>query len=90
MRTNSKAAIDPPIFQLMEWIEKVSCAFANHVIVPNHIWLERVESRSVAPSKCTVILNYPDPSIFHRRGRTRNDDRFVMIYPGSLGRHQES
>jgi glycosyltransferase involved in cell wall biosynthesis len=76
------------IFKLMVWIEKVSSAFAHHVILPNHIWLERVQSRSVTPSKSTVVLNYPDPSIFYRRGRSRHDDRFMMIYPGSLGAHQ--
>jgi glycosyltransferase involved in cell wall biosynthesis len=76
------------IFKLMVWIERVSSAFAHHVILPNHIWLERVQSRSVTPSKSTVVLNYPDPSIFYRRGRSRHDDRFMMIYPGSLGAHQ--
>jgi glycosyltransferase involved in cell wall biosynthesis len=76
------------IFKVMVWIEKVSCAFAHHVILPNHIWLKRVQSRSVTPSKSTVVLNYPDPSIFYRRGRSRHDNRFMMIYPGSLGTHQ--
>jgi len=79
---------DGPVFRFMVWIEKVSCAFAHHVIIANHLWQERILSRSVSPSKCTVILNYPDPSIFYRRGRSRNDDRFVMLYPGSLGAHQ--
>jgi glycosyltransferase involved in cell wall biosynthesis len=79
---------DSPIFKFMEWIEKVSCAFAHHVILPNHIWLERIRSRSVSASKSTVILNSPDPSIFHRRGRSRHDDRFMMIYPGTLAVHQ--
>jgi glycosyltransferase involved in cell wall biosynthesis len=79
---------DSPIFKLMVWIEKVSCVFAHHVILPNHIWLERVRSRSVSPTKSTVILNYPDPSIFYRRGRFRSDDRFIMMYPGTLGTHQ--
>ena len=76
------------IFKVMVWIEKVSCAFAHHVILPNHIWLKRVQSRSVTPSKSTVVLNYPDPSIFYRRGRSRHDNRFMMVYPGSLGTHQ--
>lgn len=79
---------DSAIFKLMMWIERVSCAFADHVIVPNHIWLERVRSRSVSASKSTVVLNYPDASIFYRRGRSRQDDRFIMMYPGSLGVHQ--
>jgi glycosyltransferase involved in cell wall biosynthesis len=76
------------IFKVMVWIERVSCAFAHHVILPNHIWLKRVQSRSVTPSKSTVVLNYPDPSIFYRRGRSRHDDRFMMMYPGTLGAHQ--
>jgi glycosyltransferase involved in cell wall biosynthesis len=76
------------IFKFMMWVEKFSCALAHHVILPNHIWLERVRSRSVSPSKSSVILNYPDPSIFYRRGRSRHDDRFIMIYPGTLGLHQ--
>jgi len=76
------------IFKVMVWIEKVSCAFAHHVILPNHIWLKRVQSRSVTPSKSTVVLNYPDPSIFYRRGRSRHDNKFMMVYPGSLGTHQ--
>ena len=76
------------IFRVMVWIEKVSCAFAHHVILPNHIWLKRVQSRSVTPLKSTVVLNYPDPSIFYRRGRSRHDNRLMMVYPGSLGTHQ--
>jgi glycosyltransferase involved in cell wall biosynthesis len=76
------------IFKAMVWIENVSCAFAHHVILPNHIWLKRVQSRSVTPSKSTVVLNYPDPSIFYRRGRSRHDKKFIMLYPGSLGTHQ--
>ena len=79
---------DSPIFKLMVWIEKVSCAFAHHVILPNHIWLERIRSRSVSPPKSAVVLNYPDPSIFYRRGRSRHDDRFIMMYPGTLAMHQ--
>ena len=61
------------IFKVMVGIEKISCAFAHHVILPNHIWLKRVQSRSVTPSKSTVVLNYPDPPIFYRRGRSRHD-----------------
>jgi glycosyltransferase involved in cell wall biosynthesis len=81
-------AQDSPIFKLLVCVEKVSCAFANHVIVPNHIWLARVRSRSVSAAKSSAILNYPDPSIFYRGRRCRHDDRFVVMYPGSLGAHQ--
>jgi glycosyltransferase involved in cell wall biosynthesis len=76
------------MFDCLVWIEKVSCAFANHVIVPNHLWQQRLQSRSVPISKCSVILNYPDPTMFYRRGRSRDDGRFVMLYPGTLADHQ--
>jgi glycosyltransferase involved in cell wall biosynthesis len=76
------------VFKALVWVERVSCAFAHHVILPNHLWQERVQSRSLPASKCSVILNYPDSSIFYRRGRTRDDGRFVMLYPGTLAAHQ--
>lgn len=76
------------MFETLLWIEKVSCGFADHVILPNHLWMQRVQSRSVPPSKSSVILNYPDPTMFYRRGRTRDDGRFVMLYPGTIAVHQ--
>ena len=76
------------MFDCLVWVEKISCAFAHHVIVPNHLWQHRLASRSVPISKCSVILNYPDPSMFYRRGRARDDGRFVMLYPGTLAEHQ--
>ena len=44
--------------------------------------------RSVARNKCTTILNYPDPAIFYPRNRIRADNKFIMIYPGTLNWHQ--
>jgi glycosyltransferase involved in cell wall biosynthesis len=42
----------------------------------------------VPEANCTSILNFPDGRIFRRTGSTRNDQRFVMLYPGSLNWHQ--
>ena len=83
-----KVSAKSTIFRLLLGIEQISCAFANHVIIANHIWRERLISRSVAPAKCSVFLNYPDRSIFQPRGRTRTGVKFVMLYPGSLSWHQ--
>ena len=82
------ASAESLIFKSLVWVERASCAFVHHVIIANDLWLQRLQSRSVPASKCTAVLNYPDPSIFFRRGRTRNDDRFVMLYPGTLSHHQ--
>jgi glycosyltransferase involved in cell wall biosynthesis len=69
-------------------IERLSAAFSDHVIVSNHIWQGRLEQRSVSRPKLTTILNYPDTRVFHRRGKDRNDGKFIMIYPGTLSYHQ--
>ncbi|UWZ86933.1 glycosyltransferase family 4 protein [Occallatibacter riparius] len=81
------------IFRLLALVEKLSIAFADHVIVVNHLVEETVLNRgSVRPEKCSVILNYPDPRIFWRSARKRmstgRDGEFVICYPGTLSRHQ--
>lgn len=75
-------------FKALVSIEKASISFSDHVIISNHIWERKLLSRSVKKEKCTVILNYPDPSFFFRRIRIRNDGKFIMMYPGTLNWHQ--
>jgi len=76
------------IFKMLIAMEKLSIAFADHVIIANHIWYETLVSRSVKKEKCSVVLNYPDLSIFSRNGSRREDGKFIMIYPGTLHWHQ--
>ncbi len=75
-------------FRVLIGIEKISSAFSDHVIIANHIWQDRLEARSVGRAKLTTILNFPDTQIFRRCGRTRNYDKFIVVYPGSLNYHQ--
>jgi glycosyltransferase involved in cell wall biosynthesis len=79
---------DSLIFKMLVLVEKLSIAFSDHVIIANHLWYNTLLSRSVCAEKCTVVLNYPDISIFGKIPRTRDDGKFVMIYPGSLNWHQ--
>ncbi|HIH97177.1 MAG TPA: glycosyltransferase family 4 protein [Thermoplasmata archaeon] len=76
------------IYKLLLFIERVSAAFADHVIISNHIWAETFTSRSATKDKCTVLLNYPDTQIFYKRHKTRKNGKFIMIYPGTLNKHQ--
>jgi glycosyltransferase involved in cell wall biosynthesis len=75
------------LFRMLVLVEGVSTHFADHVIVANHLWRERL-SRSVRPDKCTTIINYPDPCIFYRRARAEKSQAFRILYPGSLNQHQ--
>lgn len=75
-------------FRSLVLVEKISCWFADHVIVSNHIWEKRLRERSVPQSKLITILNFPDTKVFSRRGRSRHDGRIIMLYPGTLNFHQ--
>lgn len=72
----------------LRFVEKVCCRFVDHVIVSNHLWVEKLVARSVRPTECSVVVNLPDPEVFSRRQRTRQDGRFIVIFPGTFQWHQ--
>ena len=72
----------------LKMVEKFSAAFASHVILANHLWLEKYTSRSARKEKCSVFINHVDERIFHPRQRTRSDNKFVIMFPGGLQWHQ--
>jgi glycosyltransferase involved in cell wall biosynthesis len=78
------------LYRLLRGVERVSAAYADYVIAANDIWRAKLVSRarSIHEDRCTSILNFPDRAIFYRRGRTRNDGKFIMVFPGSLNWHQ--
>ena len=86
----SKFKVSPSslVFRGLKLMERCSIAFADHVIIANHLWYERLISRSLRREKCTPICNYPDLRYFFPRARTRTDGKFIMMYPGTLNWHQ--
>ena len=73
---------------LLKFVEKAAAAFADFVIVSNHLWHKKLISRSVPREKCGVFLNHVDPSLFYPRPRTRTDDKVIILFPGSFQWHQ--
>jgi glycosyltransferase involved in cell wall biosynthesis len=73
---------------LLKAIEKASAAFADHVIVSNHLWSAKLTARSVPKEKCSVFVNNVDQSIFYAHPRTRTDEKVVITFPGSFQWHQ--
>ncbi|MGA9542300.1 MAG: glycosyltransferase [Candidatus Sulfotelmatobacter sp.] len=73
---------------LLKKTEKMSAEFVNHVIVSNDLWRQTLVSRSVSEEKCSVFLNHVDPAVFYRRQRTRCDEKFIILFPGSFQWHQ--
>ncbi len=78
------------LFKLLILAERCSAAFANHVIVANHLWRDRLVARSSRDEKCSVVRNRPDMSIFVAQSTEdrKKNDRFLLTYPGTLNAHQ--
>jgi glycosyltransferase involved in cell wall biosynthesis len=86
----SKFHLEKPdlIYRLLLWQERLSARFADHVISANHLWHHKLTQRSVLSGKCTPFVNHIDMRLFYKRARLRNDDRFIVVYPGTLNWHQ--
>ena len=69
-------------------MERWSARFAHHVIIANHLWLDKYVARSARADKCSVFINNVDSALFHPRPRTRTDNRLIVMFPGGLHRHQ--
>ena len=76
------------LFKLLVLEEKVSIALSDHVIIANHLWQDRLISRSVRAGKCATFINYPDPKMFYPRANPSRNGKFRIIYPGTLNTHQ--
>ncbi len=72
------------LFRVLLLVERISTAFADQVIIANHLWRDRIVARSVPAAKCIALMNYPDQSIFFPQGPTRKDGKLILIYPGTL------
>lgn len=83
-----KAKLNTAYVWLLKAIEKLSVTFVDHVIVSNDLWRETLVARSVPNEKCSVFLNHVDPAIFYRRAKTRDDGKFILLFPGSFHWHQ--
>jgi glycosyltransferase involved in cell wall biosynthesis len=77
-----------PTASILKIIERYSAHFADHIIVSNHLWLEKYQARTRTQGKCSVFINNVDSRIFQPEERTRDDGRLIIIFPGGLQWHQ--
>jgi glycosyltransferase involved in cell wall biosynthesis len=75
-------------FHVLKWMERISAGYADHVIIANHLWLDKYARRTRANGKCSVLINSVDTGIFQPRPRTRHDGKQVILFPGGLQWHQ--
>jgi glycosyltransferase involved in cell wall biosynthesis len=73
---------------MLKLTERLSARFSNHVIMSNHLWLDKYVARTGTAGRCSVFINNVDTTIFSPRPRTRHDEKFIVIFPGGLQWHQ--
>jgi glycosyltransferase involved in cell wall biosynthesis/peptidoglycan/xylan/chitin deacetylase (PgdA/CDA1 family) len=73
---------------VLKWVERASARFADQVIISNPLWKDRYSARTGANGKCSVFINNVDAKVFHRRPRTRSDEKLLVLFPGGLHWHQ--
>jgi glycosyltransferase involved in cell wall biosynthesis len=85
-----KVRHDSLVFGLLTFVERCCSAFANHVIIANHLWRDRLVARSSRTEKCSVVRNHPDLDIFVAQTgqEQKKSHTFLLTYPGSLNWHQ--
>ena len=72
--------------RLITWIEKRSVAFAHRAIAVHVPHRDALVGHGNPERKFGVLLNVPDTGIFHRNGNHRTDDKFRLIYHGTVAR----
>lgn len=78
--------LDSRIVKIIQWQEKLSCRFADHVITVTESWRQTLIQRGVGADKCSVVMNVPDARYFNRNheGQPGRSDGFKFIYHGSI------
>jgi len=74
--------------RLIRLQERLACRFADHVITVSEHWRKALIQRGVPESKCSVVMNVADASIFNNSAQTfdkiERRDGFRLIYHGAL------
>jgi glycosyltransferase involved in cell wall biosynthesis len=73
--------------RFLEWVEKLSCGFADHVITVTDMSKEILAQRSIPESKCTVLLSVPDPKIFRPVRHKNKPETLTIMCFGKLSEH---
>jgi len=74
--------------KLLLWMERASGAFADRVIVANHLWVDKYARRTGLNGRCTVFINHVDAKLFRYVPRTPQNGQQIVLYPGGLQWHQ--
>jgi glycosyltransferase involved in cell wall biosynthesis len=73
--------------RIIQWQEKFSCFFADHIITVTDLWRRSLIERGQPPEKVSVVMNVADDRFFHQNmtAEMPNDSAFRLIYHGIMG-----
>jgi glycosyltransferase involved in cell wall biosynthesis len=82
-----------PLFRALLLAERLSCRFADHVIVSNHLWRDKVADRTGLSDRCTAMVNHVDTQPYLRLSAIRRTDvslrnPSIAAFPGGFYEHQ--
>ena len=87
-----KASPDSWAVRSLAWLERASAQQADHVILANHLWLDRYAARCDARLRSSVMINHVDQQIFQRRDSrplaSEAPEQPLILFPGGFERHQ--
>jgi len=74
--------------KILLFLEYISVKFADHNIIANDIWREKMILRDhLDPGKCTTLLNYPDMAYYEKVVRQGINGTINIVYPGTISHH---
>ncbi len=82
--------MDSMLVKVPIFLEKISIAFASHIITVNNTIKELYINRGVPEKKITVIMNSPDEKLSSTKDlrdfkmKFNLDDKFVLVYVGGI------
>ncbi len=91
MAAKAKGRLRGVVIRLASWQERVSTAFAHHIVTTGPFFEELLIQRGVAPKKITSILNSTDPKFFPQARRYPlppepfgKEQPFIVMYHGTV------
>lgn len=73
------------IIRALKWVERVSVWFAHAAVAVHQPHLDALTAHGNPADKFTIVMNLPDPDMFHRRNKAPDASEFMLVYHGMVG-----
>jgi glycosyltransferase involved in cell wall biosynthesis len=82
--TKFNLSLKHPLIGLVRFEERLSAAFADHVITTNDLHKETLVGHGIPTGKVSVIMNLANETIFCPQPSTEPHDDLVLVYHGTI------